>query len=642
MWWWAGLWACLSPAGQAALAAPAASPERTLKVQAVAAATQTSQRLALVIGNGAYREAPLGNPGNDARAIAQALERSGFTVILRTDVGLRDMMNAVRDFGTRLREGGTGVFYFAGHGMQIKGRNYLIPVGADIQREDEVAYQALDAQAVLDKMETAGNATNLMILDACRNNPFARSFRSAQQGLAQMDAPVGTLVAFATSPGSVSSDGAGSNGLYTQFLLRAMAQPGMKVEDVFKEVRRSVRKESQGKQVPWESTSLEGDFFFMPPLPVVQAPPPPPPPPPPPAAPVVSAETALDNALWDAVRDSQQAVEVQAYLKRFPAGAHAQQARQKLALLTKPTPAPAVPQPVPQPAPQPAVQVAAQASTPPAPTPAPRPQPTTAAAAMPDSPPRVSVGLAPGELFRPAPTKPATAQLPAGFPDTAPRVSVGLMPESRPDTGPAKPARAPVAINSRGISSGDRWRYQVVDKWRGEVVRNYTTAIARVGDDNHLFTAGGTRYDEWLRPVVTQDANGTRVEYTPYQPRWWEGMQPGQKQSASYQQRRIQADGSVTLIDIEATLLFKTVEKVKVPAGEFDAQRIEIASEAKGRSAAGNRWWQRWTTVWWYSPELRNFVAMEFEARDERNTLVNSQREELTGYEQRQGPLAAR
>ncbi len=135
--------------------------------------------------------------------------------------------------------------------MQIKGRNYLIPVSVEIQREDEVAYQALDAQAVLDKMESAGNGTNLLILDACRNNPFARSFRSASPGLAQMDAPVGTLVAFATAPGSVASDGRGQHGLYTDHLLRSMREPGVKVEDVFKRVRAAVRKDSGGKQIPW-------------------------------------------------------------------------------------------------------------------------------------------------------------------------------------------------------------------------------------------------------------------------------------------------------------------------------------------------------------------------------------------------------
>ena len=132
-------------------------------------------RTALVIGNSAYKDAPLANPVNDERAIVQALKESGFTVIVRENADQRAMLSALREFGDHLRAGGTGLFYYAGHGMQIKGRNYLIPVGASIEREDEVAFSAVDAQAVLDKMEAAGNPANIMILDACRNNPFTRS-----------------------------------------------------------------------------------------------------------------------------------------------------------------------------------------------------------------------------------------------------------------------------------------------------------------------------------------------------------------------------------------------------------------------------------------------------------------------------------
>lgn len=253
-------------AAAAALGVTAAVAQTRTATAAQALAPQgQEQRLALVVGNAAYRDAPLRNAANDARAMAAALREAGFTVVERIDADHRTLVEAAREFGDRLRQGGgVGVFYYAGHGMQIKGRNYLVPVGAEIRREDEVAYAALDAQAVLDKMETAGNAANLMILDACRNNPFARSFRSSTQGLAQMEAPVGTLIAFATAPGAVASDGADANGLYTQHLLKAMRQRGAKVEDVFKQVRAAVRRESQGRQVPWEATSLEGDLVIFP------------------------------------------------------------------------------------------------------------------------------------------------------------------------------------------------------------------------------------------------------------------------------------------------------------------------------------------------------------------------------------------
>ncbi|HYX67090.1 MAG TPA: caspase family protein [Burkholderiales bacterium] len=245
---------------------PALAQERVLRMgeRPAAAPAMPEQRVALVIGNGQYKDGPLLNPVNDARAIAQALGRSGFHVVEKENVGRAEMQVVLREFGDALQKGGVGLFYFAGHGVQVKGRNFLIPVDANIEREDEVAYNSVDANQVLDKMEAANNRLNIVILDACRNNPFARSARSAAAGLAQMDAPVGTFIAFATSPGSVASDGQGKNGLYTQHLLKAMLRPGVKIEDVFKDVRAGVRRDSKGKQVPWESTSLEGDFVFVP------------------------------------------------------------------------------------------------------------------------------------------------------------------------------------------------------------------------------------------------------------------------------------------------------------------------------------------------------------------------------------------
>jgi Caspase domain len=221
------------------------------------------RRLALVIGNAAYPEAPLANPVNDARAMTAALRSAGFEVISRENATHMDMLQALREFGDKLKaQRGTGLFYFAGHGVQVKGRNFLVPVGSRIEREDEVAGLAIDVGHVLGKMESANNPLNVLILDACRNNPFVRSFRSSQQGLAQMDAPVGSLIAFATAPGSVAHDGQGANGLYTHHLLTALQEPNVKVEDVFKRVRAAVLTESGGKQVPWESTSLLGDFYF--------------------------------------------------------------------------------------------------------------------------------------------------------------------------------------------------------------------------------------------------------------------------------------------------------------------------------------------------------------------------------------------
>jgi len=219
-------------------------------------------RIALIIGNGAYKSAPLKNPVKDARDMAALLKSLGFAVTLKVDAEQKDMEEAVRQFGLDLRQGGVGLFYFAGHGLQVGGNNYLVPVDAKIQTESDVRFECVDAGRVLGKMEDAGNELNIVILDACRNNPFARGFRSAGQGLARMDAPTGSLVAYSTAPNSVASDGRGQNGLYTKHLLENINAPGVPIEEVFKRVRIGVMNETGKKQVPWESSSLAGYFYL--------------------------------------------------------------------------------------------------------------------------------------------------------------------------------------------------------------------------------------------------------------------------------------------------------------------------------------------------------------------------------------------
>ncbi len=222
------------------------------------------RRTALVIGNGAYKSSPLRNPVNDASDFADALQNLGFSVILKTNADQRTMEESIRYFGKKLRSGGVGLFYFAGHGLQINGRNYLIPIGADLESEADVKYEGVDAGRVLAQMEEAENGLNIIILDACRDNPFARSFRSSDRGLAKMDAPEGSILAYATAPGSIAADGSGRNGLYTSKLLKHINSSGLPVELFFKEVRRDVRNESGRKQIPWTESSLVGDFYFNP------------------------------------------------------------------------------------------------------------------------------------------------------------------------------------------------------------------------------------------------------------------------------------------------------------------------------------------------------------------------------------------
>lgn len=221
------------------------------------------KRVALVIGNSSYSSSPLKNPANDARVMAASLRRLGFEVDEKTNLGYFEMNKSVENFGKKLQSGGVGLFYYAGHGMQVGGANYLIPVDAQIDDENEVRFKAVDAGLVLAKMEQARSDVNLVVLDACRDNPFARSFRSSSRGLASMDAPSGTFIAYATAPGKTAADGDGRNGLYTAELVKVLETPGIPLEQVFKRTLKAVRERSGNKQTPWVASNLEGEFYFI-------------------------------------------------------------------------------------------------------------------------------------------------------------------------------------------------------------------------------------------------------------------------------------------------------------------------------------------------------------------------------------------
>lgn len=224
---------------------------------------KTEQRVALLIGNADYKSDPLRNPINDVRAMDSMLTSLGFDIIKVENATQREMDEAISQFGKKISNSGVGLFYYAGHGIQVSGENYLVPVGANIEVEGDVKYKAVNVGTVLAKMEAAGNRLNVVLLDACRNNPFARSWRSANKGLAKADAPKGTFIAYATAPGSVAGDGAGNNSFFTEALLRAMKIKGLTIENVLKQVRKDVDYRSSGKQIPWSSSSLIGDFYFI-------------------------------------------------------------------------------------------------------------------------------------------------------------------------------------------------------------------------------------------------------------------------------------------------------------------------------------------------------------------------------------------
>lgn len=231
----------------------------------IAQGDYTKKRTALVIGNSNYTTAPLKNPKNDAIAMAKTLEQLGFEVLSYIDISRSEMRQAIQDFGELLeKKNGVGLFYYAGHGLQYQGKNYLVPVNAKIEKAYQIEDECVRADQVLRMMELYKNPVNIVVLDACRNNPYVRSFRDLNQGLVKPDkAPVGSYIAFATSPGSVASDGDGENGLYTQELIEAIKKPGLSIENVFKQVRKGVIEASNEAQIPWESSSLTGNFYFI-------------------------------------------------------------------------------------------------------------------------------------------------------------------------------------------------------------------------------------------------------------------------------------------------------------------------------------------------------------------------------------------
>ena len=225
-----------------------------------------ASKQALVMGNSRYRQAPLKNPINDANGMAEALKGAGFRVTLALELTQAAMQDAIRAYTDSLaRTKSVGLFYFAGHGAQLAWRNYLIPVDTEIGDIQELRERGVDVNSLIEGIRKAGNPMNMIILDACRDNPFGSVRRLDQRGLSQLDAPPGTLLAYATAPGNTAIDGEGAHGLYTEHLLKEVRVPEAKVEDVFKRVRLAVRRRSNGLQIPWESTSLEEDFYFVPP-----------------------------------------------------------------------------------------------------------------------------------------------------------------------------------------------------------------------------------------------------------------------------------------------------------------------------------------------------------------------------------------
>jgi uncharacterized caspase-like protein len=499
-------------------------------------------RVALIVGNGDYKSAPLKNPVNDARSVARALKGLGFEVLLEENVSHQGFMQALRKFADRLRDtGGVGLFYYAGHGMQVKGSNYLIPVDSAIQTEDEVRYMALDANQVLDKMEQAGNRLNIVILDACRDNPFARSFRSKQGGLAQMDAPSGMLIAFATAPGSVAYDGDGDNGVYTKHLLRTLTIPGLPVELVLKRVREQVARDTDQKQIPWESSSLLGDFYFnaaAAPAVAPQA-----------IAPSGQLDPAtMELAFWNSVKDSGAAEEYAAYLQTYPNGRFAALAQARM------------------------------------------------------------------RSAQPQPAKPA------------PLTQVAV----------AAPAAVLQAATVRA-KVGDSWTYSLLDgrKRQVDLVAVSVTgvkgdriqeAVSRVGVRHVGVTRnfpGGFDPEAALQEA-SLPGRYSLVEFSPYTPA--DVPQPGTKWPSIEREVTLNTDPPKK-VRMPMTLRVVAMETVTVPAGQFNAARVE----ARGKAAGSG---EEIVLTYWFSPDVRRAIKISRLETFASSSKTYEETFELAGFNQ--------
>jgi formylglycine-generating enzyme required for sulfatase activity/uncharacterized caspase-like protein len=303
-----------------------------------APAVAADKRVALVVGNSAYRNITrLDNPANDAKLLSETLRSLGFTLVgggAQLDLDKASFDRTVQAFGAQLAGADVGLFYYAGHGVQVRGENYLIPVDANPTKEADVDFQMLDTNLVLRQMEGAGTRLNIVILDACRNNPFGgrglavgraqdgdnTRMRAATGGLAQMQAPEGTLISFATQPGNVAQDGADGNSPYARALADTIRKPGIGIFDAFNQVGLLVKRATGGAQQPWVSSSpIDGTFYFAASAGT--------------AAPSVGSGPAADEIAWNYLKGTTDVGALRRFADEFPSGTHKSEAEARIAAL---------------------------------------------------------------------------------------------------------------------------------------------------------------------------------------------------------------------------------------------------------------------------------------------------------------------
>jgi len=510
------------------------------------AAASERSRVALVIGNNGYPQHPLGNAVNDARAVAEVLSGAGFNVIARTDTARESMAQAVRDFGAALADPAVkvGAFYYAGHGVQVDWRNYLLPIDMRLRAIADLPKQGLDLGDILGVLPRGGGKTFIIILDACRDNPFGESLSIERKGLTPFDAPAGTLIAFSTSPGSVASDGTGANGLYTENLVRELAVHGLRLEDVFKRVRVNVSLASRGAQIPWESTSLLGDVYVFPPD-------------------KPASEEELERlfeeevAEWNRVKGSKNPADWAGLLRSFPNGKLSEIAQARLNTLL------------------------AQSS-----------------------------GAVASRGLR---IKPAVVRLGAGLP-----VPEYFQRDANPNSAGAYPLDREFKVGDYAVYVGDGFNADFPRSRR----------VTRIDGDRVELNDGGLVTDSFGNPISNRNVEYRMpIQVVPAQ------LQVGRRWSAAVTVSRRQHD-----MNEDATFTVTRREEVVVPAGRFDAFRIEgskssVAQVQSNRKSLRARWEE--VTVW-EVPGL-NFPVKEASTIHRRDGRIDEVTRELESLVQGSG-----
>jgi hypothetical protein len=573
-------------------------------------------KLALTIGNSKYSSSPLTNPVNDARAIGTALRNAGFDVTIKLDAPRGELAAAVREYTQALaRRQAVGVFYFAGHGLQLAWRNYMVPVDANLSAVADIQKQCVELADLVGGIAKANNPLNIVILDACRDNPFGNLTGADQKGLSQMDAPQSTLLAYATAPGNVASDGTGVNGLYTEHLLKEIAVPEAKVEDVFKRVRLQVRRRTNGQQIPWESTSLEEDFFFVPPR-------------------ALAVQAGLDlerlRKEQEAAREKQRLVEEAERQRKL------EEARKRALLETEEAER--------QRKMDEALREARRAEEESerrrkeeiarAETERQRAQSTVAAV----DPKQRAERLYQEELAiwenikntgEPEPLMEYLQRFPSGrFSELAQfQLDRVLARKGEKKIELVSDAKNPYTKGTLRLDThykvGEVFRYRVIDMLTRLDLYTYGRRVTAITENEVIFNDGNFITDFLGNPI--QNPKGVR--FSGSQQFYVHEFSLGKRWSSHYQ--RILPDGRK--FDVDYDFRVTNREPIQVPAGSFDAFRVQASGWTQANDGSGSIQLQ---TVYWIAPGVRLGIARETMERHSRGNIINSERHELVFYRQ--------